>query len=40
MPFADEAFVQSEMLKTLQWISKIAISYGLMKGYHKGSPAT
>ncbi|MBK9519672.1 MAG: tetratricopeptide repeat protein [Anaeromyxobacter sp.] len=39
MPHADEAFVQSEMLKTLQWVPKIAISYGLKKGYHKGSPA-
>jgi hypothetical protein len=35
MPFVDEAFVQSEMLNTLQWVSKVGISYGLMKGYHE-----
>ena len=35
LPAVDEAFVRAEMLKTLQWVPRIAISYGLMKGYHE-----
>ena len=38
LPAVNEAFVREEMLKTLQWVPRIAISYGLMKGYHEMLP--